>query len=56
MDICAVQVEHNVGRVGKKSIRNWLSYVPDLIQDIYWEKSTAQKDAIKVTTSDSPGE
>ena len=30
-------------RVGKKSLRNWLNYVPDLIQDIYLEKGQHEK-------------
>ena len=29
--------QNNAG-IGKKSLRNWLNYVPDFIQDIQWEK------------------
>ena len=38
-----------IARVGK----NWFNYVPDPIQDISWEKKTAQKDTTKDITIDS---
>ena len=37
----------------RKTLRNWLNEIPDLIQDISWEKGQHKKDAIKDITSDS---
>ena len=48
MALWATMRKYNISsRVSKNSLRNWLSYVPDLIQDIQWEigqhKQTPQK-------------
>ena len=44
---------HFLSKVGRKTLRNGLNFVSDLIQDISWEKGQHKKDAKKDITSDS---
>ena len=43
---------HFLSKVGRKTFRNGLNFVSDLIQDISWEKGQHKKDAKKDITSD----